>query len=844
MQQKFDFSKAIPFLVAVVFFLILSYAYFPSLLEGKRLDQHDEKTYMGGAKELIDFREETGEEALWTNRLFVGMPSYLISTHYKGNLMTYINRIVQIGPRPGSYLFLLLLGGFLLMLSLKINPWLAVVGAIAIAFSSYNFIIILAGHNTKVVAIAYAAPVLAGIFISFRGKKLLGTAITGLFLSLQILAGHPQITYYLLIIVLFFGASQLYFAIVDKKVKDLFVTVGMLAVIVVFAVMTNYSKLATTMEYDEYSMRNKSELTDESGDQTEGLTVSYATQWSYGIDETMTLLIPGFRGGSNDVELSENSRTYKALSKLDKNFAKDFIKHVNLYWGKQIVTSGPVYVGAIIVFLFVLGLFIVDKRYKWWILGAAILGIMLSWGKNFLPLTEFFMNNIPGYNKFRTVSMTLVIPQLVMPILALLALKKAIFDEMEKKALLKALAWSAGITAGIALLFVLIPSLSGDFTSERDMGTVQALSGSNMQVRQLLTDTLIPALEEDRSMMVRSDAFRSAIFILLSAGLIYLYRIKQVKMKQYLVVGLFGVLFLADFWPVNQRFLNEDNFTNQSTVKQAYVATNADKAILASPGLNNRVLNLTVSPFMDASTSYFHQSIGGYHGAKMGRYQDLINTTLQDDMMRFVNGYQSQDSRILDSTLRSLNTLNMLNTRFIIINPNAEPFTNIYANGNAWFANDIIHVANADEEIVQLPQINIKKQVTLDQRFISNVKNKDFEDDPLSSIRLLEYQPNKLTYQSNSSTQQLAVFSEIFYDKGWEAYIDGEKSEHFRVDYILRGLVVPEGQHSIVFEFKPKTFYQGEKISYTSSIFLILLLGGAIFLDWRMRKKEAVVSEA
>jgi len=485
-------------------------------------------------------------------------------------------------------------------------------------------------------------------------------------------------------------------------------------------------------------------------------------------------------------------------------------------------------------------LFLVDKRYKWWILGAAVLGIMLSWGKNFLPLTEFFMNNVPGYNKFRTVSMTLVIPQIVMPILAMLALKKVIFDETPKQKLTKALAWSAGITGGLAFLFVLIPSLSGNFASDGDVRMVQSISGSNMQVRQMLMDSLIPALEKDREIMVRNDAFRSALFILLSAGLIYFYRIRKIKMSQYFVIGLFGVLFLADMWPVNQRFLNEDNFVKQSTVEQPYVATEADMAILSSPGLNNRVLNLSVSPFMDASTSYFHQSIGGYHGAKMGRYQDLISTLLQGEMTMFIHGIQSQDMASLDSTLRNLNVLNMLNTKYIIVNPNGDPFINTHANGNAWFANDVLHVANADEEIVKLGQINIKEQVTVDQRFLSNVENMAFEDDILSSITLLEYEPNKLTYQSNSSTQQLAVFSEIFYDKGWEAYIDGEISEHFRADYILRGLVVPEGQHTIVFEFRPKTYYTGEKISYASSIILILLLAGGLFFDWKSRKKELV----
>jgi len=486
MLKKVDFSKIVPHLVAIITFLVISYAYFSPVLEGKRINQHDQKTFLGGAKEIIDYREATGEEALWTNRMFGGMPAYLISTKYNGNLIQHINKLLQVGPRPASQLFLLLLGGYILFISLRINPWLSMVGAIALAFSSYNFIIILAGHNTKVIAIAYVAPVLAGIFMTLRGKRLLGAALTGVFLSLQILAGHPQITYYTIFIVLFFGLSELYFSVREKKLKNMVVSVGLLVVVVAFSVLSNFSRLATTLEYDDYSMRTKSELSQNKEDQTDGLTLSYATNWSYGIDETMTLLIPGFKGGSSTYKLTENSNTYEALAQLDKNFAKQFIRNTNMYWGNQVITSGPVYLGAIIVFLFVLGLFIVEGRYKWWILGVTVLAIMLSWGKNFMGLTEFFMHNIPGYNKFRTVSMTLVIPQIVVPILALITLNKVMFKELEKEKLLKSLKWSAGITGGLALLFLILPSLAGNFSSPNDVRTIQAISGNNQQVQQML----------------------------------------------------------------------------------------------------------------------------------------------------------------------------------------------------------------------------------------------------------------------------------------------------------------------------------------------------------------------
>jgi hypothetical protein len=837
MLKKIDFSKLLPYLVAIIAFLVISYAYFTPLLEGKRLSQHDEKTFRGGAKEIIDYREETGKEALWTNRMFVGMPSFLISTKYKGNLIQYINRVVQIGPRPGSYLFLLLLGSFILFLSLKINPWLSMAGALAFAFSSYNFIIILAGHNTKVVAIAYVAPVLAGIFMTFRGKRLLGASLTGVFLSLQILAGHPQITYYTIFIVLFFGLSELYFSIKEKQLKDLLISVGLLVVVVVFSVMSNYSRLATQMEYSEYSMRTETELTQDDDIQTGGLTLKYATDWSYGIDETLTLLIPGFKGGSSNYELTKNSNTYEALATMDKKFAGNFIKHTNMYWGDQTITSGPVYLGAIIIFLFILGMFVIDKRIKWWILGVTVLGIMLSWGKNFMPLTEFFMNNVPGYNKFRTVSMTLVIPQITVPLLAILALNKVIFEGVEKQKLLNGLKWSFGIAGGLSLLFAVIPSLAGNFSSPNDLRTIDMLSSGNAQTKQFLMGSLLPALESDREAMLRTDALRSLIFILLSAGLIYFYKIKNRKMSIQLVIGAFAVLFIADMWPVNKRFLNDSNFETKSQAQQPYTASASDQAILQSSGLNERVLNLTISPFQDGNTPYFHQSLGGYHGAKMRRYQDLVNTRLMDEMQILFGSIQSQDMGVVDSTLYGLNVLNMLNTKFFILNPNTAPIMNRHAFGNAWFVDELKFVENADEELMQISTMDLKKSAFADKKFAEFIEETSYEGNLTDRILLTNYEPNKLVYQSTTAANSLAVFSEIFYEKGWEATIDGKEAEHIRVDYLLRGLEIPAGEHTVVFEFKPKSYYNGEKVSYAGSIILLLLLGGALFMEVK-RKPE------
>jgi len=838
MLKKIEFSKIVPHLVAIISFLLISYAYFSPMLEGKRMNQHDVKTFRGGASEIIEHRKETGEEALWTNRMFVGMPAYMISVRYKANLMRHFHNLLELGPRPASQLFLLLLGGYILFISLRINPWLSMVGAFAFAFASYNFIIILAGHNTKVIAIAYAAPLLAGVFMALRGRRILGAALTGVFLSLQIMINHPQITYYTFFIVLFFGFSELYFSIKEKQLKDLLITGGILIVAVVFALLSNYSRLATTMEYSPYSMRSKSELSIDEEDKTEGLNLSYATSWSYGIDETLTLLIPGFKGGSSDYNLSKSSNTYEALSKLDKNFANNFIEHVNMYWGTQSFTSGPVYLGAIIIFLFVLGMFILDNRYKWWILAVSVFGIMLAWGRNFMPLTEFFMHNIPGYNKFRTVSMTLVIPQIVVPVLAILTLNKIIFARVEKEKLLHGLKWSVGITGGLALLFLIIPSLAGNFSSPNDLRTIDSISGNNNEVRQMLQNTIVPALEADREAMLRTDAFRTLIFILLSAGLIYLYRIREQKMKTNLVIALFGVLFLADMWPVNKRFLNDSAFEPKSRVVQPYTATAANQAILQSQGLNERVLNLTTSPFQDAQTSYFHQSIGGYQGAKMRRYQDLIDTRLMDEMSMLIGALQSQVVSKIDTAFSEFNVLNMLNTKYVIINPDGAPLINSSAMGNSWFVNEVVFAENADEELDRLTDIDIHTTAVTDKKFTDYFEDYTFTGSSSDRIILTDYLPNKLTYRAEVENKRLAVFSEIYYPKGWTATIDGNPVEHIRVNYLLRGLVIPPGVHTVVFEFKPESYYKGEKVSLAGSMALLLLFFAALAFEIRKKLKR------
>ncbi len=803
-------------------FLILPLSYFPEILDGKQIAGHDNANFMGMARELIDYREETGEEALWSNNMFGGMPAYLTSTVYEGNKLNYLNRILQLGPRPVSFVFLYLIGFYILLISLRVNPWLAIAGSIAFAFSSYNFVILAAGHNSKAIAIGYMAPVFGGLILSFRGKLLLGASVTAVALALQILAGHPQITYYTLMMVLIFGVVQLIYSVREKYLTKLVITVGILIVAVVFSVGSNAARLWTTAEYGQYSMRNPTELTMDEEDQTTGLTKSYATRWSYGIDETLTLLIPGFKGGSSSASLSENSATYELFARSNPAQAREVIQRLPLYWGEQASTMGNVYVGVIVVFLFIMGMFLVDPRIKWWLFAASVLGILLAWGKNFMWLTDLFMEYVPGYNKFRTVSMTLVIPGIAMPLLGILAIHRIFFGNVEKKKVQYALKWAAGITGGLSLLFVLLPDLAGNFVAASDSNYQQALAD---------------ALQEDRRRLLRVDAFRSLIFTGLITGLILLYQMGKIRVN--LAIVLLAVLFLADLWPVNKRYLNSSHFESKRRADEPFNPTPADQFIMNSAGPNERVLNLTVSMFQDASTPYFHQSIGGYHGAKMRRYQDLIETRIMDNVNTLFAALQTQNFRKVDSTLAHTNALNMLNTRYIIINPETQPIMNRHAMGNAWFVQRVNVVEDADREIAALGSLDLEREATLDQRFSDQIPATSFSEDPSASIELIEYQPNRMEYRSQSATEQLAVFSEIYYEKGWEATIDGEPADHYRMNYTLRGLVVPEGEHEIVFEFHPRAYYTGSVISTVSSVLLLLLLAGAIYLNYRNGRFES-----
>ena len=788
-----QFSKVKPHIIIIILFALISFAYFSPLIEGKSIDGHDIKTWIGMSKEISDFRDSSGTEALWTNSMFSGMPAYQISVKYSSNLVRYIDKVITLGfPRPANILFLYLLGFYLLLLSLKVDYRIAAVGAIAYAFSSYFFIIIQAGHMTKAHAIAYLPMVVASVIYTYRGKLLLGGVLTALTVALELYSNHLQITYYLIFILIFIGLYQLFHDYNTKNLPSFFKRSAVLILAALLATGTCFTRLKTTMDYGKDSTRGKSELTNNIENKTKGLDKDYATQWSYGIAETMTLLIPNFHGGASQGELSTDSETYNALKRSPN--AKKIIKNLPLYWGDQPIVSGPTYAGAIVIFLFLLSLFLLKGRFKYWILTLTILSIFLAWGKNFMPLTELFLDFLPGYNKFRAVSMILIVAEFTLPLLAFLAFNNFIFSDANKLSKIKSLKNAFFVTGGITLLFSLAPNMFFDFVGVND--SVLASNGWPVEALQL-----------DRAFMLSSDAWRSFFFVSLAFLSLFLFIKNKVSSNNIILV--FAVLLLLDMWTINKRYLNDSHFIRSSKIKTPYKATQADNYILSDNDPNFRVFNQSVSTFNDASTSYFHKSIGGYHGAKLKRYQELIDSHISKGNMQ---------------------VLNMLNTKYFIlqtgkvnINPNVL--------GNAWFIKDVKIVENADDEILALNDFDASSIAVIDKRFQSFLG--EFSEDSSSNIKLDEYQPNYLRYSSVSTKNQIAVFSEVYYDKGWNSYIDGELVSHFRANYILRAMNIPKGNHTIEFRFEPEIFKIGERISLASSILLIISL---IFVSVRELK--------
>lgn len=829
-MNQIDFKKLIPYVTAILLFLLLTFVYFNPIFSGKAIYQSDIAAYKGMSKEIADYRTETGNEALWTNSMFGGMPAFQISVVYSENLLDWVHKALQIGmPRPAGTVLLYLLGFFLLLLVLGVNPWVSIIGAIAFGFSSYFIIIFDPGHNTKAIAIAYMAPVLAGIILCFRGQLKWGVLLTAIFLGLEIKANHLQITYYLLLIVLIYGLFELIHAFKQKQLIDFSKKIALLFIAVLFAVLANITSLWTTYEYSKETMRAKSELSLDDSNQTSGLDKDYATQWSYGIAESFSLMIPNIKGGSSGYLANE----VKALESVDRGLQKA-VGQQSKYWGDQPGISGPVYVGIIIVFFFILGMFVLKGRFKWVLFTATILSITLAWGKNFMPLTDFFLDYFPLYNKFRAVSMTLVIAEFCIPIVAILGLNEIIKKPSILKDKMNYFWIASGATAGLSILFYMLPTTFFSFLSQLELNALeQYKNDGNFSQIQLIFE----GIETARLSIFKSDVIRAIAFSGIAIVITWFFIHKKIKASYFMLA--IGLLIAIDLISVCYRYVNNDDYVRKSRMERPVQLTAADQQILQDESLDYRVLNLTTNTFQDALTSYFHKSTGGYHGAKLRRYQELITYHMTQEVEQLIGVLSKASSQeIVNESLQALTTINMLNTKYLILDPSRAPLKNPYASGNSWFVKEIIWAEDANQEIQILSNYDLTVTAIIDKRFQDQFENTIYEVDSLANIQLQKYEPNHLTYKSSSQNSQLAVFSEIYYSKGWNAYIDGSKVEYARANYVLRVLEIPAGSHLIEFKFEPVSYFIGKKISFISSLLMLILLFTAIGFEIRAYVKK------
>ena len=839
--MQFDIKKILPYCGALLLFLLIAYAYTPQVLQGRIVNQSDISGWTGMSHEIVTYnRNHPDDRTLWTDSMFGGMPATVISVVYKGDFTQYLYDLLFIGERPASYLFISLLGGFLLCLAFGANIRLSILGAVAITFCSYNMQIIQVGHNSKMVAIAFMPWVTAAMVYAYRKSMLWGALFFAFALSFQIKANHPQITYYLAMILLGFVIWQLCAAIKERWLPRFIKSSALLLVAGLLGIATNINHLWPTYEYSHYSIRGGSELAAEKGEKKiGGLDIEYATAWSYGVEESLNLLIPNFNGGASIGELGSSSKTYKTLQQ-NGYAAEQIAKGLPLYWGPQSFTAGPMYMGAITLFLAILGLFVVKGGAKWWIAALSLLALMLSWGYHFMPVTKLFFNFAPLYNKFRTVSMILVILQILLPLLAILSLRQILFNgtpplsATDRKKNEKAMALSLGITCGISLLFLLIPSLAGNFAAPSDS-----------QMSQLIASSLA----DDRVSLLRKDALRTILFIAIAALIIKLAMSGKLKANQAVMVVT--LLVLTDLWSIDKRYLNGSHFVTRREFDTAFAKRAADEAILQDKEPDYRVLDLTTDPFNDATPSYYHKTVGGYSPAKLQRYQDIIENSLSQEIGMLTRALSSARSiEEAQSSLGSYPTLNMLNTKYIIINGSLPPLVNHSALGNGWFVKRLVRAEGAAMEMELLKKSNPAEEAVVEEHFLTEeylgtTLYNMARPDSLSHISLLSYAPNRLRYSYRSSCDAVAVFSEIYYPKGWRATLKSSAGEErelpiFRADYILRGLYLPAGSGEITFTFNPQSFIKGERYSMASSILLYLaltaLIGGTIYKRRRKQK--------
>lgn len=835
-MMKINFKKILPYIAILAGFIVLAYSYTPEVLSGKIVNQADISSWRGMANEIMEHNAaHPDDKTLWTNSMFSGMPATSIEVYFEGDYTNPIYKFLFTGARPASYLLISLIGGFLLFLAFGVSIPLSVVGAIAITFCSYNMQIIQVGHNTKMMAIAFMPWVMAAIVYAYRKNGLLGAILFGFALSFQIKANHPQITYYLAIMVFGFAIAEFCKAIKSKELAKFFKTSIFLLLFGLTGIATNANKLIPTYEYAEYTMRGGSELSSNKENSTgNGLDLEYATAWSYGIEETLNLMIPNLNGGASSGELSTDSETYSVIKGRYQG-ANQIIKQLPLYWGPQPFTAGPMYMGAISIFLFVLGLVIIKGRYKWWICGVSLIALFLAWGYHFMWFSELFFKYVPLYNKFRTVSMILVILQLTIPILGILAVNEIISRKddtpNEKERIQKGIFIALGITGGISLILALFPSIAGSFVSNADRSLPQDIAN---------------ALIKDRQSLLSADAFRSLLFILVSATLLYFTNKK--KIKSTYAVAILGLLIIFDLWPVDKRYLNDSHFIRNNEFHQQFTKRPVDEVILKDNSLDYRVLDLTVNTFNDSHVSYHHKTIGGYSPVKLQRYQDLIENTITPEMAVLADDFNkafatAKSEKDIYDSVRYHKTLSMLNTKYFVIDPKANPVMNKYALGNAWFVQNAVKAQNADEEMALTIEVDPKNTAVLsfkDMKIFDSEKPSNTIDNKVSNITLTHYAPNKLKYHSSSNAKGLALFSEVYYPKGWKATIDGKNVDILRSNYILRALIVPEGEHEIEFVYDPESFKIGKNISMVTSSLLILFL--LLLIGYRLleRRKNTI----
>ncbi|MDP2687132.1 MAG: YfhO family protein [Aequorivita sp.] len=805
-----NYKKFLPHLVVFILFIIASLAYFNPVLQGKKIFQSDIVQYSGMAKQQNDFRSETGEETYWTDAAFGGMPTYQLGAKYPNNYIKQLDLAIRFLPRPADYLFLYFIGMYILFLVLKVDYKLAFLGALAFGFSTYLIIILGVGHNAKAHAIAYMPFVLSGIFLTFRGKYLWGFLLLTVSMALELVANHFQMTYYLMLLVVIIGIVYLIDAFKKKLLPHYFKAVGIMAVGVLIAVGLNATNILATKEYADTSTRGKTELTINADgtpkDNTTGLDFGYITEYSYGRLESFNLFIPRFMGGSSTEAFPKDSKTIESLMRMGATSqeANQVLGQIPMYWGDQTFVGAPAYIGAIIIFLSVLALYLIRGRLKWWVVSAFVLTLLLSWGKNFEGLTQFFIDYVPMYNKFRAVSSIQVIIELILPILAIVGLHQFFnqFEREEEKK--KALLWASGIVGGLTLIFILFKSVLFDFASPYDS-----------YFRDEMGLPFLEAIREDRMSLFTSDAIRSLIFVVLTAAVLWFFM--KEKLKKGFAIAALSVLMVIDLVGVDRRYVNEEAFVQAKLVDEPFQKNGADEQILRDEG-HFRVYDATTNAFNSGRASYYHNALGGYHAAKPGRMQDLFEFYISKG---------------------NIGILNMMNVRYIITQAkNGGPVAqrNPYANGDAWFVENVQPAENADEEIQLLDSLDTKKTAIVNKEFLSKIPSQNIQRDTLSTIELYSYQPNHLVYEASTDTEQVAIFSEVYYPMGWNAYVNGKPAEYFRANYLLRAMVIPPGNNKIEFKFEPKVIQTGSTISLASSIvFLLILLGGLYFA---FRKKE------